>query len=107
MQQPQNLAANLVNLFTGIVTIFLGLRFILKLFGANDANDFVGWVYDMSAVLLEPFRGIFPVEVIERQYVLEFSTLFAMVIYAILGMLLLALVVAVTPDTATTTKKKK
>lgn len=107
MKQPQNFATNLVNLFTGIVAIFLGLRFVLRLFGANADNDFVSWVYDMSAVLLEPFRGIFPTEVIDRQYVFEFNTLFALMIYAIIGLLLIALINAVTPEEKKVVKKKK
>ena len=52
------IAVNLLNLFMAVVEGFLAFRFLLKLFGANASNAFVAWVYDMSAVLLEPFRGI-------------------------------------------------
>jgi hypothetical protein len=96
--RPQVFAVRLINLFTGIVIAFLGLRFILKLFGANPLNAFVGWIYDNTAVLLEPFRGIFSNATIGRHYILEFNTLFAMVIYALLGMLLLMLVDLLTPN---------
>lgn len=95
--KPQVFAARLINLFTAIVIAFLGLRFVLKLFGANPLNAFVGWVYDNTAVLLEPFRGIFANETIGRHYILEFNTLFAIVIYALLGMFLLMLVDLLTP----------
>ncbi|HEX5796762.1 MAG TPA: hypothetical protein VFX86_00040 [Candidatus Saccharimonadales bacterium] len=95
---PQVFAAKLVNVFTGIVLVFLSLRFILKLFGANTSNDFVGWVYDNTSILLDPFRGIFQNEVVGRQYVFEFNTLFAMLIYALFGMLLLMLIAMLTPD---------
>lgn len=93
----RNIALSLVNLFTGLVGVFLALRFVLKLFGANAANGFVEWIYDTSSVLLAPFRGIFPTEVIDRQYVLEFNTLFALVIYALIGMLLIMFVNMMTP----------
>lgn len=100
-------AVNLLNFFTGVVEGFLGLRFILKLFGANAANGFVNWVYEMSGVLLEPFRGIFPARVFENQYVFEFTTLFAMLMYAIIALLLMALITAVTPEPTTVVKKKR
>ncbi|HEX5456012.1 MAG TPA: hypothetical protein VFW77_01460 [Candidatus Saccharimonadales bacterium] len=95
--KPQVFAARLINLFTGIVIVFLGLRFILKLCGANPLNGFVGWVYDNTSVLLDPFRGIFTNAAIGRHFVLEFNTLFAIVIYALLGMLLLMIVDLLTP----------
>ncbi len=107
MQQPQNFAAGLVNIFTGLVTLFLGFRFILKLFGANAENDFVSWVYDMSGVLLAPFRGIFPTEVIDHQYVFEFNTLFALMVYAILCILLLTLINTFLPNITYTTATKR
>lgn len=105
--RPQDYAVRLINFFTGLVMIFLSLRFLLKLFGANASNTFVGWVYDNTAILLTPFRGIFPSEVVSRHYVLEFTTLFAILIYALLGMLLLMLVGILTPDTTTTVVKKR
>ena len=98
------LATNLVNLFLAVVEGFLGIRFILKLFGANATNGFVSWIYDMSAVLLQPFRGIFPVKVLENKYVLEFSTLFAMMMYAILALILLWVVNLVTVPAASAKK---
>lgn len=102
--KPQVFAVRLINLFTAIVIGFLGLRFILKLFGADPLNGFVGWIYDNTAVLLDPFRGIFTNETVGRHYVLEFNTLFAIVIYALLGMLLLMVVDLLTPAR---TKPKK
>lgn len=90
------IAVNLLNFFLAVVEGFLGLRFLLKMFGANANTGFVDWVYEMSAVLLEPFRGIFPAKVFENRYVFEFSTLFAMLIYAILGLVLIFLINALT-----------
>lgn len=83
------LAVNLVNLFTIVVEGFLALRFLLKLFGANSSTAFVSWVYAMSSVLLDPFRGIFPPVVVQNRFVLDFTTLFAMLVYAILALVLL------------------
>jgi len=86
------------------VLAILGLRFVLRLFGASETAGFVSWVYEMSAVLLEPFRGIFPTQTFENQFVFEFSTLFAMIVYGLLGLLLASAVAALTPATAS--KKK-
>lgn len=92
----REIAERLTNLFVGAVEGFLALRFVLKLFGASATNGFVDWVYDMSAVLLAPFRSIFPTEVFDSQYVLEFNTLFAMLVYALLGLVVLAIIHTVT-----------
>lgn len=88
-------AVNLLNFFVAVVEGFLGFRFLLKLFGANANTGFVSWVYEMSGVLLEPFRGIFPTTVFDNKFVFEFSTLFAMLIYAIIGLVMMYLINAV------------
>lgn len=95
----RHIATSLLNLFIGAVEIILGLRFLLKLFGANDTG-FVNWVYEMSSPLLDPFRGIFPTKVFENNYVLEFSTLFAMIVYALIALIIVAAIDAVTSPAA-------
>ncbi len=92
MNVSVKLVQNLTNFFVGLVELFLGLRFVLRLFNANTANEFVAWLYRVSDQLLEPFRGIFPVREIEPGFVVEFSTLFAMVAYAIIGFLIISLI---------------
>jgi hypothetical protein len=98
------IAVNLLNFFSAVVEGFLGLRFLLKLFGANPNTGFVDWVYEMSSVLLEPFRGIFPATVFENRFIFEFSTLFAMLMYAIIGLVLVYLINAVTTVADTDTE---
>jgi len=93
---------NLLYAFFALVESFLALRFILKLFGASVSNGFVSWIYEMSAVLLDPFRDIFPVRVFQNTYVFEFSTLFAILMYAIGTLLVFVLL-----DTITTPIMKK
>jgi len=56
----------------------------------------VAWVYETSGAVLDPFRGIFPTTVFESTFVIEFSTIFAMIIYAIIAVLLVYLVELVT-----------
>jgi YggT family protein len=83
------IAVNLLNLFITVVEGVLALRFLFKLFGGNTGAGFVAWIYEMSEVLLQPFRNIFPAHVFENTYVLELSVLFAMVMYAVLAMVVL------------------
>jgi len=87
-----NLLIRLVDILIIVVEVALGLRLILKLLGANPASDFVSWVYATTAPLLEPFSGMFPSPVLQEGFILEFSTLFALVAYAILGWLLVELI---------------
>lgn len=81
-----------INYIFALVEAVLGLRFILKLFAANPATPFVDWVYDTTAPLLEPFENIFSAPVLESGVILEFTTLFALIIYAIVAYLLIYLV---------------
>lgn len=92
----QNIAAGLTNIMVSVVGALLGIRFILRLFGANANNGFVNWVYQASGEVLGPFRGIFPEQNIDG-FVIEFSTIFAMMIYAILGMLAFYVIDLLTP----------
>lgn len=81
----------LVDLFFGLAEIILGLRVLFRLFGANAFNSFVNWIYQTSDTLMSPFRGLFPSVNISHGYSLDISALFAMLIYAIAGYVILAL----------------
>jgi len=84
--------STLIRAFTdivlGLVSVFVGLRFILKLFGANTGAPFVQWVYNTSAPLLTPFEGMFPAPEVTSGFVIEFSALFALIIYMLLAYLI-------------------
>lgn len=43
----------------GLLEALVGLRFILRLIGANPANGLVDWVYQWSTPIVAPFSGIF------------------------------------------------
>lgn len=96
---------SLVNFFVGLAGTLLLLRVLLRLFAANPASAFVDWIYDTSDFLLAPFRGIFPVEEISPGHVLDLPALFAIVMYALVGFLLMALVNALTPNEPVETKR--
>lgn len=74
----------LVNIVLFVVEFLLAMRLILKFFSANAASPFVAWIYQNSASLLSPFRGIFPTISIGT-FPLELTTLFALIVYVVAG----------------------
>ncbi len=43
----------------GFIEALVGLRFVLRLLGANPDNGLVQWVYSWSTPFVRPFAGIF------------------------------------------------
>lgn len=83
---------SLLNIIFGFIEILLGLRLVLRFFGANQVAPFVRWVYETSDPLIFPFRGMFPSPTLEGGYVLEINTLIALLMYALIGYLLIQLI---------------
>jgi uncharacterized protein YggT (Ycf19 family) len=82
----------LVYAFVIVALIILLLGFFLQLFGANPDAPFAEWVYRGLRRVMAPFRGLFePVE-LDGRSVLDVSILFAMLVYAIVGLALHALI---------------
>ncbi len=73
----------LVNWVLWFIGLIVGLRVVLKFFGANQSAPFVKWVYETSAPLLTPFTGMFPSPAIKGGFVIEFSALFALIVYGL------------------------
>ena len=67
----------------GVLEIILLLRFIFRLLGANAYNSFIPFLYNLSYPFVAAFHGIFDARTVGNG-VLEFSTLIAMLIYALL-----------------------
>lgn len=82
------LIAFLVNLVTSLIEGLLGLRIVLKLLGASTVAPFVSWIYETTQPLLTPFAGMFPSPKLPEGFVIEFSALFALVVYAFIGYLI-------------------
>lgn len=74
----------LVWLVFGVVEGLIGLRILLKLLAANPENPFARLVYNMTDVVLWPFRGL-TVEPSAGAIVLELSSIIALVVYALLA----------------------
>lgn len=67
----------------GIVEILLGLRFILKLIGANPASGFTVFIYGITNILVAPFNALVGTPAFGGS-TFEVTTLIAMAVYALL-----------------------
>ncbi|MDQ6692523.1 MAG: YggT family protein [Candidatus Dormibacteraeota bacterium] len=68
----------------GLLGTLIGLRFLMKLFGASYQADFVRALYGVTGVLIAPFRGIFQASG-SGNYILEPECLIAVAIYVLIG----------------------
>lgn len=80
----------------GVVEVLLGLRFVLELLGANARAPFVQLVYAISDVLMIPFTAVFRTSRVAGA-TFDWSTLLAMVVYALIAWGLVSLVRALSP----------
>lgn len=69
----------------GLIDVLVGLRFLLKLFGASTVSPFVSLLYAMTAPLVAPFQGIFPVSG-SRTFIFEPASIVALVIYPLIAL---------------------
>ncbi|HIA92183.1 TPA: hypothetical protein EYO12_03660 [Candidatus Saccharibacteria bacterium] len=79
---------NVIWYIYGLIAVLLGLRMVLKLFGANSGNAFVEFIYSTSGVLSAPFDSIFGVtqsEAGSNQAVFEPSILVAIAVYGLIA----------------------
>ena len=75
------------HLASGLIEAMLALRLILQLLGANPASAFIAWVYGVTDAFVWPFAGAFPTLTVGA-FAIEFSTIFAMIGYAVIGWLI-------------------
>jgi hypothetical protein len=80
----------------GIIEVVLAFRILLKLFGANTQSGFTSFIYSISSPFSLPFSGIFGVTGISEM-IFEWSTIIAMIVYAIVAYGIVALFQLVKP----------
>ena len=71
-------------LFLGILEAALALRFLFKLIGVNEANTFASFLYGLTELFVAPFATLIGAPSTAGM-TFEFSTLIAMIIYALIG----------------------
>jgi len=74
----------LIWLFLGILEALIALRIGLKLIGANPESPIVALIYGLTFLFLFPFEGMVATPA-AGSMVLELSSLFAMLIYALIA----------------------
>jgi hypothetical protein len=82
-----------------VVEVILGFRVALKALGANPLSGFTSLIYTLSDPLALPFRGILKVT-LAGNAILEWSTLIAALVYALIAygiVYLMQLIKPVTP----------
>lgn len=84
-------AAAVVGFIVGIVEIFIAARFLGKLLGASTSSSFVHFIYQVSAVLVAPFTGIFG-DTGTNTNTFETASLVAIAVYAVIGWGLVVLI---------------
>lgn len=72
-------------LVIGLVEIILIFRFVLRLLNASPSSEIVSWVLVNSAAFLRPFAFAFTPLILPGGFIIEFSTLFAIFAYAVIG----------------------
>lgn len=74
----------LIWLAFGLVEALIVMRIVLKLIGANSANLFASFIYDVSYIFLFPFEGLVGTPA-AGVVVLELSSIIALIVYALLA----------------------
>ena len=77
-------ATQFVYLLAGIIEGFIAIRFLLKLIGANPANEFASLIYGVAGFFLAPFFGLTGTPA-AGPVVLEIPDLIAILVYALLA----------------------
>ena len=77
-------ATQLIWLLLGILETMLALRFVFKLIGVNAANLFATFLYKLTDFFVAPFASLTGAPA-SGGMVFEFSTIIAMIVYALVG----------------------
>ncbi len=78
----------LINIVVGIIELLLSIRLIFKFLVVNTGTPFVAWLYGVTARLVAPFAKILP-DWKFSGFVVDFATLAALIVYAIVGYFIL------------------
>lgn len=77
-----------VQWFVMVMETILGIRFLLRMFGANPDNPFASFVFALTNILLAPFSNLLISPSIHSNQAFEITTLVAMIVYFLLFYLL-------------------
>ena len=92
----ETVLARVIWFVAGVIEVFLAIRFVLTLLGANAEAGFSKLIYGVSDVFMAPFNAIFSTGRVSGA-TFEWSALVAMAVYALIAWGLVALIGVVSP----------
>lgn len=78
------IAQRVIYYIAGFIIAFILLRFLFLLFGANQGDNFVDFVYSVSGAFVAPFTGIFGEPTFGQSH-FETASLIAIAIYGLIA----------------------
>lgn len=92
----ESIIARLVTYAFAVVEVLIGIRFVLRLIGANGDAGFVRLIYSLTKAPMAPFNAILGTDYVSGATI-EWSALVAIAIYALLAWGIVELIRTVTP----------
>lgn len=89
--------AAIIRFVARIIIGLLWIRFVLKFFAVN-ASGIITTLYQWTGYLIDPFRGVFESVSLGGRFTIESTTLFAIVVYALIEFILVRLFHAARSD---------
>ncbi len=91
------LAQRVIWFIVGVIDVFLAIRFVLLLLGANQGAGFVDFIYGLTGIFVAPFVGIFGAPTY-GQYMFEWSSLLAVIVYTLVAWGIVKLITLARPQ---------
>ena len=90
---PLSLTRRVVALLFGVLVVLIAVRFLLLALAANAGNALVDFIYGVSEPFVEVFRGVFSFDHFSPvgRSVIDVAALVAIVGYALLALLIIAI----------------
>lgn len=95
--------AQLIYVVFGIGITLIVIRIILKALAANPGAGFTSFLYSVTNPLVAPFQGIFATPQASTGSVFEFSSVIAIIVYALIAWALVRLIMIMGRRRTTTT----
>lgn len=95
IQKENYTVQRIIGTIIGLMEAILTFRLLFKLLGANSGNDFVHFIYNMTAPFVRLFEGIFSkikLPMINMSAVLEPATLIAIFLTALIGWVIMGFI---------------
>lgn len=89
---PAARIGQVIYVILGIIIALIVIRVILKALAANPGAGFTSFVYGITNPLVAPFQGIFATPTASTGSVFEFSSVVAIVVYALVAWAIVSLI---------------